>query len=377
MPVQSPGLYVHIPFCRSRCPYCAFASGIYDTDLADKYLAAITRELSLRGTFRNDTPSSLFIGGGTPSCLGPKQLEKLLYILQFSTPVSEATCELNPDSTDADKLRLLLNGGVNRCSFGVQTFSEKGLRLLGRRHDGASARRAVELALKLGFPEVSLDLITAWPGQNERELLEDLQQAADLGVTHLSCYQLAMEEGSVFRRQLLGNKLEEKDDDETRRFWDLTESRLVQLGFWHYETSNYCRPGHACRHNVAIWKGGEYLGVGAAAHSHLGGRRFANVINTREYIATIEEGRLPEAFSETLDPEAKARESAVFWLRLFEGIDLAEFRERTGFNFQELYAEVLPGLVERGLLVLADAGGRIRVAKEHQPILDAILVELV
>ena len=377
MPDATPSLYVHIPFCRSRCPYCSFASGGYEANLADAYLDALSRELSQRGVFDSISPSSIFIGGGTPSCLSLKQCEKLLRQLRFSSPVPEITCEINPDSASREKLRLLRDSGVNRCSFGVQTFSEKGLRLLGRRHNAAKARKAVETAVLLGFSEISLDLMFAWPGQDKKSFLQDLKQAVSLGITHLSCYQLTLEEDSRFYNDLSKNNIHEINADHNREFWDTAEQVLREDGFEHYETSNYCRPGHVCRHNVAIWKGGNYLGIGSAAHSHLENRRFANVSDAEKYIAALTEDRLPEVFSETLNPEAKAKECAIFWLRLFEGVEMEEFKTRTGFDFRELYAGTLPGLLERGWLEFSEGGKRIRVGEKHQPILDSILVELV
>ncbi|MDR1536275.1 MAG: radical SAM family heme chaperone HemW [Planctomycetota bacterium] len=373
-----PGLYVHIPFCRSRCPYCSFVSGDYEENLADAYLEALGTELGRRRVFSGGKePESVYIGGGTPSALSARQWKRLLEVVPGPAPGGEFTCELNPDSADREKLAILRDNGVNRCSFGVQTFDPAGLSLLGRRHGASLARRALETAAGLGFESLSLDLIHAWPGQTPAAYARDLSLAAGLGVNHLSCYGLSLEPGTVLAARLEEAGWEKPGEEEELAFWRLGEDFLAERGFEHYETSNFARPGFACRHNLEIWKGGEYLGIGAAAHSHLAGRRFANSGEVRTYLAVLAGGRLPEAFSETLAPREKARECAVFWLRLSAGVDLEEFRARTGFDFLSLYAGELPDLLERGCLVLDPAGKNIRVPPRLQPVLDAILPELV
>lgn len=378
-PLSAPGLYVHIPFCLSRCGYCAFTSGRYDRERADRYLAALAEELRAReAALPEGRPATLFLGGGTPSCLSPAQWERLLALLPFPRD-GEATCELNPDSATPDKLAAARRRGVNRCSFGVQTFSEAGLKLLERRHDAATAVAAVAGAVRMGFSSVGLDLIVGWPGQTERELRRDLETAADLGVRHVSCYQLTLEEGSAGYRRL-GPLMAEVSETALRKLWDVCEEVLEARGFVHYETSNFARPGFVCRHNRDVWEGGEYLGLGLSAHSHLGGRRFANTADIDLYTASAGKPKAIEVFSERLEPAAKARECAVFWLRLFEGIDIPRFQKRTGFNFFTLYGKISYDLFERGLLErVNDSGGtpRVRVPKRLHPVLDAILVDLV
>ena len=372
------GLYVHIPFCRSRCSYCAFASGIYTPHTADIYIDTLAREISLRPLFNDRCkPETLFIGGGTPSSLDVKQLEKLLLLLPKPVDGGEATCELNPDSTDIEKLTLLHAHGINRCSFGVQTFSEKGLRLLGRRHDAGQAETIIRKALEMGFSSVSLDLITGWPGQSIGDALFDVRQAVALGVTHISCYNLSIDNGSEFYEKLTINELMEPTEERLAEFWEMVEGYLLAQGFEHYETSNFCRPGFACRHNVNTWKGGEYLGIGAAAHSHHSGRRWATTPSTSEYISNLAQGMVPEVFSEQLEPEEKAKECAAFWLRLFDGIDIQEFAERTGFDIFSLYGETLDKLCSQGYVEINADQTKVFVPKKYQLLLDSIVVDLI
>ncbi|MDR1744536.1 MAG: radical SAM family heme chaperone HemW [Planctomycetota bacterium] len=364
----------------SRCGYCAFTSGIYDAGLADAYLAALRREWIARdaGGIQFGT---IFIGGGTPSCLSMRQLETLLFMLPRID--GETTCEVNPDTATKEKLRLLRDGGVNRISFGVQTFSPEGLRLLGRRHDAPAALRAVDWAREIGFPNgVSIDLINGWPGQDDAMLREDIAIAASLPIQHISQYNFILEE-SASQYALYHSLLHEKDeenkengeDERGKKYWDYIEEHLEKKGFKHYETSNFSQPGFPCRHNVAIWKGGEYLGLGAGAHSHRAGRRFANCDDVETYVNRSGFPRDIEAFSEQLKGEAKARECAVFWLRLFDGVELAEFAERTGYDFCDLYKKELPGLLSNSVMEMDN--GRIRVARRYQPLLDMILMDLV
>ncbi len=367
------GLYVHIPFCLSRCGYCTFVSGEYDPALADAYLAALAAEWREEGGF---IPDTLFIGGGTPSALQPRQLARLLAFLP--QPEGEATCELNPDSATVEKLRLLRDWGINRLSFGVQTFSPRGLAILGRRHDAATAREAVRQAVDMGFPAVNVDLIYGWPGQSAADLRVDVEESIALGVKHLSCYALILDASAraydYYRTLLQG---EEAEEEIGAGFWEFLDQELEARGFRHYETSNFAREGYYCRHNVHTWEGGEYLGIGLGAHSHRGGVRWANSADLPAYCLAMGKSREIRVFSEQLPPEEKARETAVFWLRLFRGIALARFRERSGFSFEALYRAELPGLLREELLEYAEGGLRIRVPRRRQIILDSILAELI
>lgn len=376
-----PGLYLHIPFCLSRCIYCTFSSQIYQPEVAGRYLDSLydemTRKAVRAGRF---VPSSLFIGGGTPSCLSLPQLKRLLAFVPFPDSDGEATVELNPDSCGESVLDALLEKGVNRCSFGVQTFDSAGLAFMRRRHDAKTADKAVTLAIKKGVRSVNIDLIAAWPGQAISVLRDDIARAVDLGVTHISCYSMMIEEYGKFRQYLDTLGIREKDDDEARKFWDTTNDLLARAGFVRYEVSNFAKPGFECRHNLSIWKGGAYHGIGAAAHSYIDGRRYANFDGVDQYIDAMRSGASTERFSERLDETAKARECAVFWLRLTEGVALADFRKTTGIDFLDLYKTELPPLLDSGILVFSrDEDGKqyIRVPEDYFPVLDSILVELV
>ncbi|MCC8164769.1 MAG: radical SAM family heme chaperone HemW [Planctomycetes bacterium] len=372
---EAPGLYVHVPFCQSRCGYCTFASEVYSPEIADRYLTALLQEISAKAI---STPSTVFIGGGTPSVLTPGQMERLLTALPRPAGGGEFTCEVNPETASREKLAILQSHGVNRLSFGVQTFSPEGLRLLGRAHDSRTVIAAVELALAMDFPSVSLDLIHGWPGQDTTSLLRDLRQAVSLSVTHLSTYSLILDESAPrceYFRGLLGG--EEIDSERVAEFFQTSHHFLADHGYTHYETSNYARPGYICRHNWNIWRGGEYWGVGLSAHSHINGRRFGATTDMETYLHNAATPDRVEVFSERLDPERKARETAVFWLRLYDGIELQRFTEQTGFDFFTLYSSEAPDLGAKGWLEISPDGSHVRVPPQYQPVLDTILVDLV
>ena len=375
-----PGLYIHLPFCVSRCRYCAFASNPYEEAIADRYLAALRKELGLHSEKLASGVSTLFIGGGTPSVLTVRQLENLLSMAPLPLEGGEATFEANPESLTEEKMRLLRDGGVNRLSLGVQTFHPAGLALLGRRHDAAAALAALDRAHSAGFASLSVDLIAAWPGQTPEMLVADIETAIGRGVSHISCYALTVEEGTPIFRDFVSGRLAEKSDAEAREFWDAGGNRLSERGFERYEISNHARPGKRCRHNVNCWKGWDYLGVGAAAHSHWRGRRFANHAGLAAYLAQIEQGASAECFSERLAPDAKAREGATLWLRMAEGIECGEFAGRFGISPFDLYRRELPPLLERGALEIVDnaSGGKnLRLSAEAYPNADLVLVDLV
>ncbi len=372
-----PGMYVHIPFCASRCRYCSFVSNIYAAAKADMYLNSLSREIARRNAGLRNGISTLFIGGGTPSVLTAEQFRKLFSFILFPSCGGEATIEANPDSFSREKAELFREAGFTRISLGVQTFSEKGLHMLGRRHSAAAAANVVQLAVESGFSSVSLDLITAWPGQRLAELKSDLAIAVDLGVSHLSCYNVIIENDTPLAIAVDSGIVVQKDDDEVRRFWDCTETYLRDHGFVHYEVSNFAKPGFACRHNSNCWHGDEYYGFGAGAHSHLSGCRMANTAALDEYIAKASASLSVCSYMEKLPLLEKAREGATLWLRLRDGIDLAAFAQRYGIAFEILYKKELPSLLQEGSLVFDKNKTTVRLSENAFPLADLVLVDLV
>ena len=333
------GLYIHIPFCRQKCRYCDFASFAGAESQIDTYLDALEKEASFYGGARFDT---LYIGGGTPSLLSASQLERLCGLIERHfgplAGFAESTLEANPESVNAEKLHLLKEAGLNRLSLGLQSFDDDVLRRIGRIHDVSAFLSAYELARKVGFENISVDLIAGLPGQTERMFLEGLKRLISLAPQHISVYGLQIEEGTPFYRDGV-----QTDDELLRRELEQTHFLLQQAGFAHYEISNFARPGRQSRHNLNYWRNGEYLGLGAAAASYQNGTRRSNTVDLKQYIEQVQAGCRPTDFCETLTGPAKEGEQIMLGLRVLAGVPLTPRQQR-------LFAREITDLVSRGLL---------------------------
>jgi oxygen-independent coproporphyrinogen-3 oxidase len=343
--------------------------------VVEAYLTALAEEISHRA--RNLPLQTLYLGGGTPTSLTLPELSALHECLRplDLTQVDEFSTEANPGTLTIEKLMLLREMGCNRISLGVQTFHEGGLKILGRAHSAKQARLAVSLCQEAGFENLSIDLINGWPGQTLANWHDDLDRAADLGATHLSCYGLTYEEGTELFRRRERLQLHPLGESMERKLFDLTAPCLERLGFTHYEISSYARPGYTCLHNRTYWEGGEYCGLGAAAHSYERGIRSSNCDDPLEYIQRISEAGTARVWQEELPPERCARERAVFWLRLLEGVHRQQFHSESGFRLEELFADALPPLLDAGWLELT--ADHLRLSPAGLPVADSILAELI
>ena len=280
---QQWGLYIHIPFCRQKCFYCDFPSFAGRERYEADYTDALCRELAVQGVLYREkwgSPRTIYMGGGTPSLLPTGLLAKILQVIAdvFGDAAEwEFTVECNPGTVDAAKLRALRAGGVNRLSFGVQTFDDTLLKKIGRIHTGAQAREAMALARAAGFQNVSMDLIYGLPGESLAELERDLEAMVALEPEHISIYGLQLEEGTAFAKMQEMGRLALPDEDTVERMYDTMTSFLPAHGYARYEISNFAKPGFESRHNLSYWQDVPYLGVGAAAHSYLEGQRYENV----------------------------------------------------------------------------------------------------
>lgn len=376
--VTDSGFYLHVPFCLRKCGYCDFysvATGGTDFDGIEAYLDAVAIELrALPAGFQ---PTTVFIGGGTPTELPLRELRRLLALLAETVDlrrVEEWTMEANPGTLTREKADLLRWAGVNRISVGVQSFDDDRLRFLGRIHSAAEAVAAVSLLREAGFANLNLDLIFAVPGGTLDSLRRDLAQVAALAPSHASCYGLTFEPDTPLTRRRDRGLVREVEDDEAAAQYGLVRSLLGAAGYRQYEISNFARPGHACRHNLLYWSGGSYLGCGPSAHSHWGGVRWANHASLRAYCQALQGGRDPRAFAETLPPEAKARETLVMGLRRLEGVSRAGFLEATGFDYRVLGGPALDGLVAEGLL--EDDHHGLRLTETGLFVSDGVFAEL-
>lgn len=385
------GWYVHLPFCTTKCGYCDFYSLPTIPGLIDRLVAALRAEARARNPGR--LVETIFIGGGTPTVLPAAALDAVLTeVISHTGPVSEFTVEANPSSTDELKLDLLRRRGVNRISFGAQSFHPDELAILERIHDPSHICESVRAARTAGFDNVNLDLIYAIPGQTIERWRDNLRRAIDLNTEHLSCYSLMFEPGTSLARLHQQGRMAAVEEELEADLFELTIDELTAAGFEHYEISNFARPGRRCRANLIYWENREYLGIGPSAVSFLDGLRSKNIPDVRRYVDHYASGSAPAhargrdrasdpvndsaesnsyqsappksatnimlnlaparpvVETEQLDAISHAAETAVQWLRLIEGIDCAAFAMRTGFDPCRLFAAAIEQFAPLGLL---------------------------
>jgi putative oxygen-independent coproporphyrinogen III oxidase len=306
------GVYVHIPFCAQRCDYCAFATWTDRHHLQQSYMDALLADVQ-----RAELPpvTSVFVGGGTPTLVDPHLLAAVLRALP-TVDGAEMTVECNPDDVDVDLLRVYAAAGVNRVSIGVQSMVPHVLQSLGRTHQPANVRTAVEAVRAAGIPTFNLDLIYGGAGESLADWRTTLEGALALRPTHVSAYALTVEAGTP----LFDEPHRHPDDDDLADKYELADDLLVAAGLANYEVSNWANPGHECRHNVLYWQQGDYLGFGSAAHSHRAGRRWWNLRTPERYLGAVERGESTEAAGETLDDETRRVEGLQLRLRMRDGV---------------------------------------------------------
>lgn len=329
---RSPGLYLHVPFCQTKCPYCDFYS-VTSLPLVQEWEKGLEKEIrSARGEW--GPFDTLYVGGGTPSVLGVRDLawmfESLFSGFSFS-PGAEITIEANPDDVTPQKLKLLRSLGVTRISLGVQSLKEAELRTLGRRHTAAQAETAIETARACGFENLSVDLIYGLPGQTEDDWAETLNRVLDHSPEHLSCYQLTFHEETAFGRMLEEGRMSPLSEEEQRALFLTTSERFEKMGYLHYEVSNFAREqGFFSRHNLKYWRRVEYLGLGPGAHSFKDGLRWWNVRSVGEYGRLLAAGEAPIAGRERLTNDQARMEALFLGLRTKEGVALTTLCESPG-----------------------------------------------
>lgn len=361
-------LYVHYPFCVRKCRYCDFLSGPSNEERRSAYLEALCREITLAGRkYRNEDGTlcrvqSVYFGGGTPSLMTEKEMEHLLFTLSLNfllLPDAEITTECNPGTVTKEKLTAFRDMGINRISIGVQSFKDSELSLLGRIHTGEDAISCVMAAKEAGFDSVSLDLMSALPGQTMKDLMENLETAVSLFPDHISCYSLILEDGTALKAMAEEGKLPPfPGEDLDRAMYHETGRFLQEHGYPRYEISNYARPGFECRHNIGYWTGDEYLGLGLGAASLVSHTRFSNTRKMDEYLVLKD---LPEIRRETEHLSRKDEESEfmILGLRMTEGVLENDFEERFKTPIDSVFGDVIQKHVLDGLLVRTD--GRIRL----------------
>jgi oxygen-independent coproporphyrinogen-3 oxidase len=354
--VMLPGVYLHIPFCLSRCSYCDFATDIYRSELAEKYVDALCLEIERFSLKQNiDT---IYFGGGTPSLLTPTQIEKILSSVQKKFDVSanaEITMEINPGTVSSEILKQYQQLGINRASFGAQTFDDRELKTLNRRHSAADVRKTIELLRACNFTNVSFDLIAGLPLQTVKGWERNLDAALNLKPEHLSLYLLEIHEGTPLAELIRTGKQPSPNEDLAGEMYELMLQKIATAGYQQYEISNFCLPNFESRHNSKYWTFAPYFGFGCSAHSFDGARlRWENERNSIRYIEMIENKGSAIVKKIELEKDEAAAEFAFLKLRLEEGIDLVEFEERYNFDLQEKYQNELRELGQAELIKLSN-----------------------
>ena len=355
------GIYIHIPFCRSHCSYCDFATGMYEGELAERYVSSVITEITKWSEV--ETPSAadtVYFGGGTPSLLTPLQIERILKAVHDRFEVisgAEVTMEMNPASVSSTdelsdlKLRDFRRLGINRASFGAQTFDDRELKQLGRTHTSADIPATFQRLREAGFENINFDLIAGLPGQTLAGWNRNLDEALKLRPEHLSLYLLDVHEGTPLADQIRSGMRPGPDDDLAGDMYRVMIDQVSAAGYGHYEISNFCLPGFQSRHNTKYWNGAPYYGFGCSAHSYDGARRrWANERDVAKYVELIKAEQTPVVERTDLKEEDARSESIFLGLRLMRGLDLEDYRSRFGSDLREQYDVELIRLREAGLI---------------------------
>ncbi|WP_422123115.1 radical SAM family heme chaperone HemW [Planococcus sp. X10-3] len=361
------GLYIHIPFCHQICFYCDFNKVFFKDQPVDAYIDSLGKELSLwkqQGAL--DQPmETIFLGGGTPTSLEPQQLEKLLGYIHEFVPMAdnlEWTSEANPDELTYEKMQLLFKGGVNRLSMGVQSFDEDLLKRLGRTHSNNDVARAVEDARKVGFTDLSFDLMYGLPGQTMKQWEDTLEQAFAFDLPHFSAYSLIIEPKTVFYNLMTKGKLNTVTEDLEADMYEKLMDEMEKRGLLQYEISNFARQGSESRHNLLYWDNEEYIGAGAGSHGYVHGIRYSNAGPLKKYMEPLDEGKRPILNSHEVPRKEQMEEEMFLGLRKTAGVSLDHFNEKFGVEMESVYGDILKKEIASENLVIEN--GRVKLTKQ-------------
>ncbi len=357
--LETASLYLHIPFCHTRCHYCDFNTYAGILPLREPYVQALLTEIRLMSDFARQPGGerrrsrTIFFGGGTPSLLSVEQIKRILDACREHFAVdddAEVTLEANPGTLSREQLAGLRAVGVNRLSIGAQSFDAQLLKSLGRIHSPQQIEQAVRYARDAGFTSINLDFMFGLPGQTMQHWRETLDRALEIRPEHLSLYSLILEEGTPFYTWAQEGRITPADEDLCADMYEYADERLQAAGYENYEISNWSLPGHRCRHNLTYWLNLPYLGMGAGAYSWFGGRRFSNVREPLDYIRLLSAEQRPEAESETVSRAQEMAETAFLALRTAMGLHVPAFEERFAMPFSEFVGERLRPVEDAGLL---------------------------
>lgn len=372
-------LYIHIPFCKSKCHYCDFNSYEGKENLIPAYINALKREICIYGEgLKEYSIGTVYIGGGTPSLLDTQYLCDLMDTCMSNFSISrnaEITIESNPGTLTRDKLFLYKDSGINRISIGLQAWQDSLLEKIGRIHKVSDFIENFELAREAGFKDINVDLIFGLPQQTFNDWVETVGNVMVLGPSHISCYSLKIEEGTLFGRMAASGDLAETDDEIDRNMYKYVIEKASENKYMHYEISNFAKPGFKCRHNLRYWYAEEYIGIGAGAHSYFKGVRFNNVYSIEDYISSIFKQEVPVENRQIIDNEESMAEYMMLGLRLTGGVEAGMFQKRYGEDMFDIFAGQVEKLVKRRLISVE--GERIRLTRLGLDLANQVFMEFI
>ena len=345
------GIYIHIPFCHNKCIYCDFPAYPNLEAYHQDYVDALVKEIALRAD--GSPVSTIYFGGGTPTILSVRDIEGIMEAIRSHFQVqedAEISIESNPGDYKREELKALRDVGFNRISFGVQTFDNEALALLGRAHKAETAYQNIAMAAALGFEGINLDLIYALPGQSLKDVRHNIEVAASLPINHISMYGLQLEEGTRLMSLVESGSIQLPDPDQADAMYDAMVEGLAAKGFERYEISNFARSGHYSQHNLKYWTYQPYFGFGAGASSFVQGQRIANAPNVVRYIGALKEGHMPPRELESIDSQRGPEDFCFLGLRTQWGIQIEAFEQQFGQSLASQFGPVIDRLLDEGLL---------------------------
>lgn len=348
--------YLHIPFCDHICFYCDFNKVFLEGQPVDEYVEAVIAEMALtKAKYPEKKASTFYIGGGTPTTLSVRQMDRLLEGIRTyypMNPADEFTIEANPESVSLEKFQVMKNYGVNRISMGVQSFNNDILKKIGRIHTAEQVYDCVDAAHCAGFENISIDLIFRLPNQTCEDFQDSLKKALELDLPHYSIYSLILENKTIFYNLMRQGKLPLPSEDEEADMYDLAMDTMEAAGRRQYEISNYARPGFESQHNLTYWENEAYFGFGAGSHGYLEGVRYNNHGPIQHYLEPLRKGQLPVIYQQKLSKQNQMEEEMILGLRTMRGVNRSHFKEKFGVEIESLYAHQLELLIAKGLLAL-------------------------
>lgn len=348
-------LYIHIPFCISKCYYCDFSSFTNINHKIDEYINSLIIELDLyKDKIKDYSIKTIFIGGGTPSCINPRYINRILEFIyrNFNTSdLVEVTIEANPGTLDKEKVHIYMESGINRVSMGMQTLDDTLLKSIGRIHSTKDFYKSYEILRNGNMKNINVDLIFGLPNQSIDQVISSLKKVVELGVEHVSYYGLILEENTKFYKLYNEGKIFLPDENIERMMYHKATEYLTNHGYKHYEISNYTLPTYECKHNLVYWEVRPYLGVGLSSHSNMRGKRFFNTSDINIYIEKLNMNKLPVEGEEIIDKDTEMEEFCILGIRKIEGLSKIEFKNRFEVEIEKIYGDIIKKHIDNGLIL--------------------------